>query len=81
MGQIKTHHISEKHNPTIGEEHVIASSIHKHTDILAYVFVPLAATRASILETSCWSYKTTQQKENTIFISTKPENSFIVGLS
>lgn len=72
MGQIKTHHITEEHNPRIGE-HVIASSIHKHTDILAYVSVPLAATQASFLETSCRSYKTTQQKENTIFISTKPE--------
>ena len=43
MGQIKMHRIIEEHNPRIGE-HVIASSIHKHTDILAYVFLPLAVT-------------------------------------
>lgn len=41
MGQIKTHHVTREHNPRTGE-HVIASSIHKHS--LAYVFVPLAVT-------------------------------------
>lgn len=37
-------------NPRI-EEYIISSSI--HTDLLAYVFVPLAVTQASILEASC----------------------------
>lgn len=43
MGQIDTHHITQESNSRIAE-HVTASSIHKHTDILAYGFDPLAVT-------------------------------------
>lgn len=46
------HKIIDEHNPRI-EEYNILSSIHKHTELLAYVFVPLAVIQASILETSC----------------------------
>lgn len=41
MREIKTHQTIDEQNPRI-EEHIISSSIHKHTDLLAYVFVPLA---------------------------------------
>lgn len=46
-----THKIIDEHNPRI-EEYIISSSIHKHTDPLENVFVPLAVIQASILETS-----------------------------
>lgn len=46
-----------------------------------HVFVLLAVMQVSILKTSCKSYKTTRQKENRSFISTKPEKNFIAGFS
>lgn len=41
MREIKAHQIIDKRNPRI-EEYIISSSIHKQTDLLAYVSVPLA---------------------------------------
>lgn len=46
-----------------------------------HIFVLLAVMQVSILKTSCKSYKTTRQKENRSFISTKPEKNFIAGFS